>query len=96
MHEYTKCITRKSDDMIRNICVAIRDEEVLQIPLTESADSKPVKDLIERKVADNGNGRTSEDDWVEVKASDDSLLNNEKQVTNIFAQVKSHLLMLMW
>jgi hypothetical protein len=76
--------------------VAIRDEEVLQIPLTESADSKPVKDLIERKVADNGNGRTSEDDWVEVKASDDSLLNNEKQVTNIFAQVKSHLLMLMW
>ncbi|CAD5334274.1 unnamed protein product [Arabidopsis thaliana] len=59
--------------------VAIRDEEVLQIPLTESADSKPVKDLIERKVADNVNGRTSEDDWVEVKASDDSLLNNEKQ-----------------
>ncbi|KAG7611775.1 hypothetical protein ISN44_As05g038560 [Arabidopsis suecica] len=59
--------------------VAIRDEEVLQIPLTESADSKPVKDLIERKVTDNGNGRTSEDDWVEVKASDDSLLNNEKQ-----------------
>lgn len=57
--------------------VAMRDEEVLQIPLTDSDASKS---SIERKVKDNGNGRTSEDDWVEVKAGDDSLLNNENDL----------------
>ncbi|CAL9242504.1 unnamed protein product [Arabidopsis halleri] len=67
--------------------VAIRDEEVLQIPFTESADTKssaePVKDRIEKRVKVNGNGRMNEDDWVEVKAGDDSLLNNEKDLVTM-------------
>ncbi|EOA12948.1 hypothetical protein CARUB_v10025928mg [Capsella rubella] len=57
--------------------VAVRDEEVLQVSYTDSDASKS---LVERKVKDNGNVRSSEDDWVEVKAGDDSLLNNEKDL----------------
>uniref|UniRef100_A0A1J3G1E0 Uncharacterized protein n=1 Tax=Noccaea caerulescens TaxID=107243 RepID=A0A1J3G1E0_NOCCA len=64
--------------------IAMRGEEVLEIPLTVSAASKsevePVKDPMEKRVKDNGNGRTNEDDWVEVKAGDASLLNNEKNL----------------
>ncbi|KAL1217243.1 hypothetical protein V5N11_013535 [Cardamine amara subsp. amara] len=52
--------------------VAIREEEVFQVPLIESDASKRVKDLIEKRVKDNGNERTNEDDWVEV--------NNEKDL----------------
>ncbi|EFH41840.1 predicted protein [Arabidopsis lyrata subsp. lyrata] len=54
--------------------VAIRDEEVLQSSV------EPVKDPIEKRVKDNGNGRMNEDDWVDVKAGDDSLLNNQKDL----------------
>ncbi|CAE6226997.1 unnamed protein product [Arabidopsis arenosa] len=54
--------------------VAIRDEQVLQSSV------EPVKDPIEKRVKDNGNGRVNEDDWVEVKAGDDFLLNNQKDL----------------
>lgn len=57
--------------------VAVRDEEMLQISYTDSDVSKS---LVERKVKDNGNERSSEEDWVDVKAGDESQLNNEKDL----------------
>ncbi|ESQ32513.1 hypothetical protein EUTSA_v10003674mg [Eutrema salsugineum] len=91
---YEVYYTKKLGDDKEYLCtvrcgIAMRAEEVLQIiPLTESAASKnqvePLKDdSIERKVKDNGNGRTNEDGWVEVKAGDASLLNNEKDLLSM-------------
>ncbi|XP_010439122.1 PREDICTED: uncharacterized protein LOC104722614 [Camelina sativa] len=54
--------------------VAVRDEQVLLIPFTDSDDSNKGSMV----KYNNGNGRTSKDDWVEVKAGDDSLLNDAK------------------
>ncbi|CAH2044846.1 unnamed protein product [Thlaspi arvense] len=87
---YTKKLGRDREYLCTVRCgIAMRAEEVLQIiPHTEPAASKsqmePIKDdHMETKVKDNGNGRTNEDDWVEVKAGDASLLNNEKDLLSL-------------
>lgn len=84
---YTKKRGHDKEYMCTVRCgIAMRGEEVLQIPLTESPSSKT---RVERRVKDNANGRTYEDDWVEVKAGDASLLNNEKDLLQLGKQVIS-------
>ncbi|CAA7049709.1 unnamed protein product [Microthlaspi erraticum] len=71
---YTKNRGRDKEYLCTVRCgIAMRGEEVLEIPLTESASEvEQMKDPTEKSVKDNGNGRTNEDDWVEVKAGDAS------------------------
>ncbi|KAF8105684.1 hypothetical protein N665_0157s0249 [Sinapis alba] len=93
---YEVYYTKKKRDDREYLCtvrcgVAVReeeeDEEVLQIiPLNESAASRnEVKDgdSMAKKVKDNGNGQSKEDDWVDVKSGDASLLNNEKDLLSV-------------
>ncbi|CAN8265783.1 unnamed protein product [Cochlearia groenlandica] len=84
---YTKKLGHDREYLCTVRCgIAMRAEEVLQIPLIESAASEsPVKDVsMERKVKDNGgNGRTNEDDWVEVKSGDASLMINDKDMLSM-------------
>lgn len=72
--------------------IAIREEDVFQIPLVESDASKnrveEVKNSIKKRVKNNGSGWTNEDDWVEVNNEKDLLpmLLLGKQVTIVFAE----------